>query len=138
MNFIFKFLAQTEYAECLPACVDMVLQYYGMRIQRESIRRILGYTPIGTQSSNTLQVSKLGVKVQYGVASSERVLIAALERQVPPLCFIDTGALPYWQYSCHHAVVVLGVSLTHVIVNDPAYAEKSQVKVPAPNSGMPP
>jgi ABC-type bacteriocin/lantibiotic exporter with double-glycine peptidase domain len=104
----------------------MVLQYYGIQVRREVIRKTLGYTLIGTQSSNILQIASLGVRVQYGRAKSEGHLNTALERQVPPICLVDTGALPYWRYSCQHAVVVLSASPRQVILNDPAHAEKRQ------------
>jgi len=39
---------------------------------------------------------------------------------------VDTGALPYWEYSCQHAVVVLSIASGQVILNDPAYTSKRQ------------
>ena len=37
----------------------------------------------------------------------------------PPIVFVDTGLLDYWSTDCAHVLVVVGVNVKTVSVNDP-------------------
>jgi uncharacterized protein YvpB len=45
----------------------------------------------------------------------------ALVAALPPIVFLDTGALEYWQTDCAHAAVVVGIDDTTVYLNDPFF-----------------
>src|SRR5258708_2093770 len=44
----------------------------------------------------------------------------ALVAGLPPIVFVDTGPLDYWQTDCAHMVVVVGID-TSVSLNDPFF-----------------
>jgi uncharacterized protein YvpB len=45
----------------------------------------------------------------------------ALTAGLPPLVFLDTGSLDYWQTNCAHMAVVVGIDDTSVYLNDPFF-----------------
>ncbi len=108
--------------ECLPACAMMVLDYLGVQVSYARLLRILNVVPdLGAPSFNVRNLNQLGVTVEYGQGTLS-TLRKHVEHGRPPIVFVRTGELPYWQTSIEHAVVVIGVSDTQVLVNDPAFA----------------
>lgn len=117
-------LWQSLPADCLPTCAEMILRYYGFQFGRDALRRLLGFAQYGTPSSNITSLRSAGFQVTFGTAKDDVPLRTSLARGIPPICFIQTGALQHWSYSTGHAVVVVDATETHVVVNDPAFAER--------------
>jgi len=44
-----------------------------------------------------------------------------LQEDSPPISFVSTGLLSYWQAECLHALVVVGIEEQQVFVHDPAF-----------------
>lgn len=104
----------------------MVLQYQNIPTRRSTLRRILGTTVYGTPSSNLTKLKSLGLRVIYKQAQDEQELREALARGIPPICLVETENIGYWQGSAGHAVVVVDMNSSAVVVNDPAYADERQ------------
>lgn len=100
----------------------MVTRFYDYQIERNRLRKLLGFAQYGTPSSNIILMRSLGFQVTYGLAKSDGVLRMAIESGIPPICFVQTGALQHWTYSTGHALVVVDITGTHFVVNDPAFA----------------
>ena len=70
-------------------------------------------------------VVQLGFDVRFG-ASNLPQLQAMLAANVPPIIFLLTGMLDYWDTNEAHAVVLIGVDAASVHLNDPFFDTFSQ------------
>ena len=119
---------QTQQADCLPACVAMVLDYLGRPLDYDTLLRILGTTSYGTIARRVLRLTGPELNVIYsegGLAD----LKAYLDRRLPVIVLVKTGELPYWTYNTLHSVVVVGYDDSHIYVNDPVF---DQIGLPVP------
>ena len=108
---------------CLPACLQMVLDYVGVKRDQAQLARELGVTPkVGVAVSRVtrLAIPKVSMRYQQGEIND---LVAALKHGIPPILNVATGQLPYWGEDCAHAVVLVGLSDDQRIayLNDPAF-----------------
>jgi hypothetical protein len=65
-----------------------------------------------------LNLAALGFDVQLRFAHLGE-LGALLASGTPPIAFVNTGSLDYWSSDCAHVLVVIGLNVTTVSVNDP-------------------
>lgn len=110
---------------CLPACLQMVLEYVGIRRDQAQLARELGVTPkVGVAVSRVTRLAIPNVSIRYQQGEIDD-LVAALAREVPPILNVATGQLPYWEEECAHAIVLVGLSDDQQIayLNDPAFDE---------------
>jgi len=96
----------------------MVLAYYGRTCSEDEVRQLLGTGPQGTTARAILRVAALGFDVQLRFTNLGE-LNAALNAGTPPVVFVNTGDLDYWSFDCAHVLVVVGMDVTSVSVNDP-------------------
>jgi ABC-type bacteriocin/lantibiotic exporter with double-glycine peptidase domain len=113
---------QEEELGCLAACVQMVLQYRGIRRSQRELNHLLGLMSTGTPASRVQRLERFGVTVFYGTGN-ESALHRAIGQGIPPVVFLFTGELPYWNMNLRHAVVVVGYTDDHVFLNDPAFVD---------------
>src|SRR6266571_6216989 len=111
---------QEQGGSCTAACVRMVLAYYGHSHSEVELRQLLRTGPRGTPARNIAHVTSLGfeVDVQFSTVAE---LAATLLAGTPPIVFVDTGSLGYWSIDCSHVVVLVGMELGAVSLNDPAF-----------------
>lgn len=111
------------YNSCVPAAVRMVLAFQGVTLGEEELCRLLETQPVGTSVLNVLlltrHVSECHVEV---INVSFDDLVRWLQENVPPIVFVSTAPLHYWQTKCLHALVVVGVEEQLVWVHDPTLA----------------
>ena len=105
---------------CVAACVRMVIAHYGRNESEDDVRQLLGTTPRGTRAANVTNVVQLGFDVRFG-ASNLSQLQTMLVANVPPIIFLLTGTLNYWETNDAHAVVLIGVDSASVHLNDPFF-----------------
>jgi ABC-type bacteriocin/lantibiotic exporter with double-glycine peptidase domain len=105
---------------CMAACVRMVLAHYGRSLTEAELRQLLDTRADGTKARNLTAAASLGFEVQVDSANLSQ-LREALEIGSPPIVFVDTGPLDYWQIDCAHVAVVVGIDDTSVYLNDPFY-----------------
>jgi ABC-type bacteriocin/lantibiotic exporter with double-glycine peptidase domain len=110
---------------CVPACVSMVLAFQGVAVSEETLCDALGTQSTGTEVWNVLSLDQhvAGCQVELGSMSVER-LQESLVAGIPPIAFVVTGRLHYWQRATLHAVVVVEVTVEELLFVDPAFAEK--------------
>src|SRR5690242_4445888 len=92
-------------SSCVAACVRMVLAYYGRTCTEAELRQLLGTGPHGTPVRALFQLETLGFEVRVESVSLAQ-LGTALAAGVPPIVFVETSFLPYWQVRCDHAAVL--------------------------------
>lgn len=87
-----------------------------------------GIPDVGAPAFNVRNLERLGLHVEYRQATL-RVLHAHLEGGRPPIVFVRTGELPYWDTDVNHALVLTGMDGARVLVNDPFFA-KAPISIP--------
>jgi ABC-type bacteriocin/lantibiotic exporter with double-glycine peptidase domain len=96
----------------------MVLAHHGHNCSEDELRQVMGTGPHGTAARALLRVAALGFDVQLRF-SSLGGLETALRAGTPPIVFVNTGSLDYWSFDCAHVLVVVGMDVDRVMVNDP-------------------
>jgi len=119
-------LPQSDRADCLPTCVEMVLAFFGQSVKREWLSQVMGTSDLGTPGFKVLNLQRHGYDVTYASATDERVLVQALAGGIPPIALLRTSHLPYWERETAHAVVIIAVDMDHVTLNDPAFPAAPQ------------
>lgn len=116
---------QSRDGACLPACVRMVLAYWGEQRSENSLARQLGTKRFGTPISNASRLQKFGY--QAGVESLTRTeLEAYLTQGQPVIVRVWTAMFDYWTVPTSHVVVVVGFDENVVYLNDPAFSAAPQ------------
>lgn len=104
---------------CLPACVEMVLAFWGIdQNQRKLAAQMQTIADGGTPVSRVNRLASHSLKVDHR-SGEINDLQSAIQRGIPPIALVLTGELPYWDVSTAHAVVVVGYDDSAVWVNDP-------------------
>jgi ABC-type bacteriocin/lantibiotic exporter with double-glycine peptidase domain len=101
----------------MAACARMVLACLGQDLPEVDLRQLLQTKPSGTPARNLTALASLGFDEQLGPCNLAR-LRDAVTAGLPPIVFLDTGALEYWQVDCAHVAVVVGIDDTSVYLND--------------------
>jgi len=106
---------------CVPACLSMVLSFQGVTLSEHLLSDWLDTQPAGTAIWNVLLLEHrvAGCRVRLDSASFAE-LQASLAAGVPPIAFVATRHLSYWDRDTIHAVVVVDSTDEAVCVNDPA------------------
>ena len=115
-------IRQEEQAGCLPACAQMALRYLDVQVAQSELTALFEVDEYGAPASRIKRLDKLGAKVLYETDAPFEKLTHWLEQNVPPIAFVQTGALAYWHEDTAHAVVVVGLTETDVMLNDPYFA----------------
>ena len=111
---------QQSEGDCLPVCIQMVLDYWGPPVSYQDLIRQLGTDlDVGTPASRALRLQSSALSVEYSQAD-EAKLRGYLAQRVPVVMLVDTAELPYWSRRAAHAIVLVGVEGPMAYVNDPA------------------
>ena len=113
---------QPSEGDCLPVCVQTVLDYWGQPADRDDLIAQLHTDPdVGTPGSRVLQLRFRGLTVTYRPVT-ELELQLWIAQRIPVILLVDTAQLPYWSRRTAHAVVLVGLDGSTAYVNDPAFA----------------
>ena len=112
---------QQRPADCLAACAAMVLDHLHVSVDYESLIKTLRISPEGASFRNLRHLESLGLSVLIERGEIETLRLH-LERGLPPIAFVATGQLSYWDEATGHAVVVAGLEGETIYLNDPAFA----------------
>lgn len=106
---------------CVPACVRMVLAFYGQDHAESDLRALLKTRAAGTSGANAmLKLPGLGFDVAVTSATFYE-LEQSIRTGTPCIVQVWTEHLSYWDVSWMHDVVVVGFDDDIVLVNDPAF-----------------
>jgi len=107
----------------------MVLGFWQIAYPLAQLRRLLEVIPdVGAPAFNVRNLERLGLRVEYRQGTLG-VLHAHLDSGQPPIVFVRTGELPYWDTDVNHALVLTGMDGACVLVNDPFFA-KAPISIP--------
>jgi len=118
------FQQELEYS-CAAACVRMVLAHHGDSRTEAELRLLLDTQPTGTRAGNLMRLSGPGFEVYLRPSSLAELQMVLSENQ-PPIVFLKTGYLEYWDMDIFHVVVVIGLDATAVALHDPYFARAPQ------------
>jgi len=116
---------QRAQADCLPVCVQMVLEYLGHPRSYEHLVELLGTRWFGTPFRHIKRLEKLGVAVIIGEMSLAEIA-NYLRLGSPVIAYVHTADLSYWIQPVDHVVVVVGIDDEAVYANDPIQAQAPQ------------
>jgi len=117
---------QSRDGACLPACLRMVLAYWGHHYSETEMAKILGTKDFGTPISNVERIRQYGYQVEMGMIT-ETQLKAHLVAGSPVIARVWTAMLDYWPAEVSsHVVVVVGFDEAYVYLNDPALTKAPQ------------
>lgn len=107
---------------CVPAAVRMVLAFQGVTLGEEELCDLLETQPAGTAVLNVLLLNQRVAKCHAEVASASfDDLVRWLREGIPPIVFVSTTPLRYWQTECLHALIIVEAEEQTVLVHDPAF-----------------
>lgn len=115
-----RFVPQLHDGYCLPACAQMALAAFGIRVTQQRLAKLLGTQEAGTPFSCLQRLANLGVEVDYGTEGTLARLSEAIAAGTVPIAAVHAGWLPYAKIESPHAVVVITLTGTAVTVLDPA------------------
>lgn len=119
--------SQQGAADCLAACLAMILDFHEQSVEYDRLLSLLDIGPIGAPRRNIVRAVRFGVDVIYREATMS-ILVDYVQSGEPVIAFVDTNELPYWTSGTNHAVVVIGVQDDALFVNDPA-SEADPIRV---------
>lgn len=122
---------QLGYGYCLPACLEMVLTYYGIESNQNDLAQRLGLLKnVGVPAPNVLRLASHQLSVRRQPGNLEDLLLA-LAQGIPPILEVRTGELPYWGEDTYHVVLVTSIDKMNGFnvsqINDPAFPLPQQV-----------
>ncbi len=110
---------------CLPACVRMVLSFWGTEVTEPALCKVLKTKPAGTNPFNITHLKELGFEGRISFSNLEELKSFLSERQ-PSIALLWTGALGHWNSTKYfdylHSVVAIGFDQESILVNDPAFS----------------
>lgn len=106
----------------------MVLAYLNHHIHYPRLLNLLKIKSFGAPASHIRFLDRLGLQVTYSVTDMLG-LESLIDQQHPPIVFVQTGELPYWEHATAHALVVVGYDETQMFIHDP-YFENAPIAVP--------
>jgi ABC-type bacteriocin/lantibiotic exporter with double-glycine peptidase domain len=117
--------SQEADAGCLAACVQMVMGNLGITVSQNELNRLLELTPAGVPTPRLLRLERYGVQatIQRG---DQNDLLEAIDPGAPPILFVCTGQLSYWDIDTQHALLVSGYDGPDLLLNDPAFPDAPQ------------
>ena len=102
----------------------------GVMLGEEELCNLLETRLVGTEVLNVLLLNQRLARCRAEVASASLDDLARwLQEGTPPIVFVATGALSYWQTECLHALVVVGIEEQSILVHDPAF-ESAPLTIP--------
>jgi ABC-type bacteriocin/lantibiotic exporter with double-glycine peptidase domain len=104
----------------------MVLEYLGVTVDEQRLRRRLGTTAEGTLFPNITRLEALGLFLHYGKQGEVTLFERYLEWGLPVIVGVKTLEWQHWGGEVtRHAVVVVGIDRANnlIYINDPFFAD---------------
>lgn len=112
---------QSRDGNCLPACVQMVLAFWGDEQTEAALVKQLGTKRYGTPIRNAERLREKGYEVMVG-SLTRAGLESHLANGQPVIARVWTAMLDHWDVITSHVVVVVGYDESGVFLNDPAFS----------------
>jgi len=106
---------------CGPACLRMVLAYWGYETDEVSLSMLCGTTVFGTSAKQIINAARrLGFQCEYGFNTQHASLTHALQNEVPPIISVDSDTLyQRWQPTyTKHDIVLVEIRQSKIVYHD--------------------
>jgi predicted double-glycine peptidase len=120
------FRQELDYS-CVAACVRMVLAHLGELRTEAELRSILDTQPTGTRAGNIMRIAGPAFEV-YLRSSNSTELEKVLAENQPPIVFLQTSSLEYWNMDIFHTAVLIGLDSAQAVLNDPYFGTANPVQ----------
>lgn len=116
---------------CGPACLRMVLAYYGIEQDEVTLTMLCRTTLFGTSARNIEQAAlQFKLQVDYKYEATPEDLTSGLQRGVPAICFVDLSVLfDEGDKVGVHAVVVCELKENEITYHDPKQGSNQKAQV---------
>ncbi len=106
---------------CLPACIRMVLAYWGRDYAESELAQVCGAIPVwGTLPSDAVEgLTSLGYHALWFEYATLERLLALLAQSWPVITFLRASDLPHGRAGLH-AIVLEGIEADKAVYVDPA------------------
>lgn len=106
---------------CLPACVRMVLAYWGRRHAEQELAKALGTVPgLGTNPENAITgLESMGYHALWFENATHHRLVDLLDQNWPAILFLRAADLPHGRAGLH-AVVLVQIDDRQITCLDPS------------------
>jgi len=115
---------QEKNATCLPACLRIVLHYFGVDMSEESLAETCQTNREGTSIEMAAQAMRLQNFEALELNDTDLfTLVEHIVKSQPVIVALDVGLLPYGETGMH-AVVICGFANNEVQYIDPALGQE--------------
>jgi ABC-type bacteriocin/lantibiotic exporter with double-glycine peptidase domain len=111
---------------CLAACAQMALATLGVKRSQQALNGIFDLTAAGVPLSRLKRLERRDLHVLIQRNGTPPELIQAIDNGTPPILFVRTRQLAYWQKDTQHAVLLCGYDGPDFLLNDPAFPNSPQ------------
>lgn len=110
---------------CFPACIRMLLEFYGIKKEENELRRLLKSTLHrgGSWFLVELGLESLGLIFYYSVKFSLEELKSLIKDGTPAIVSLNLS-----ERHTNHTVVVIDITEDFVVINDPEKGEGIQLE----------
>jgi ATP-binding cassette subfamily B protein len=117
-------------AMCGPACLKIVLAYFGKRIPERAIANACRSSPLsGTTGTNLVEgAGRFGFRAEVVDHSNFRTIEKWLRRGVPVIVdWMSVSRSRHTARACGHYSVVCGLDQRHIVLQDPSVGRRRRL-----------
>ena len=120
---------QEEWYTCGPACLRMLLKYFGTSASEEDVSKACGTTELGTTPLQLVKGSKV-FGFEAGAFKNEDLnyLKYTLENGNPVIVLLDAGILYGGIQGFGHFIVITGLDINNITYHDPDIPDGKNAK----------
>lgn len=121
---------QEFWFSCLPACIRMLLEFYGIAMDEKVLRKSFKTTTEGGTSWPDVVngLREMGIELAYLKNQDLDKLKDLIDQNIPAVVSVDTRKLGDFAHR-QHTVVVIGINDDYVTVHDPEKGPDTQLKI---------
>lgn len=120
MKLSVPFYRQEHAHTCVPACLRMVLDFFGTALTEDELAERCGTTLLGTGRVELAQAAiGLGLTAQLADHLARDDVQTQLSQGRPVIAWLDPSLLYPGVFGCTHAVVIVGLESNTVHYHDP-------------------
>ena len=117
---------------CGPACLRMVLEYFGVEQDEVTLAILCGTNLAGTGLAEIAEAAqRLGLEADWKINASLQDIKDALKKNIPVMAMIDARVLHHTDapFVLGHAVVIVAYLKSEIYFHDPLIGEDQRASV---------
>lgn len=101
----------------------MTLTFLETPISQKKLNQLFELTSLGVPLFRLTRLDRYGLQVNIHNFSDLEDLQQSVDNNIPPIIFVRTHQLSYWQEDTQHALLLVGYDDTNLFINDPAFPD---------------